>query len=64
MSAIIIRTVLDSKALSPFIQCNVFVVVKVTLFKETGGAVLHGDEGGTERRQLSVGEVSVGIYGT
>lgn len=52
-----VLTLLNAKAAGPLLQGNVLVVVQVTSLEEAGGAVLHGDEGSTERGQLSVGQV-------
>lgn len=52
-----VLTLLNAKAAGPFLQGDVLVVVQVAGLKEAGGAVLHGDERGTERGQLSVGQV-------
>lgn len=49
-------TLLDAEACSPLLQGNVVVAVSVALIKEAGGAMLHGDEGSTQGRELSVRE--------
>lgn len=53
-------TLLDAEAAGPLIQSDVLVVVQVTGLEKAGGAVLHGDEGGTQWGQLGVGQVPAG----
>lgn len=50
-------TLLDAEAAGPLLQGDVLVVVQVAGLEEASGAVLHGDQGGTERGQLGVGQV-------
>lgn len=50
-------TLLDAKAAGPLLQGDVLVIVQVTGLKEASGAVLHGDQGGTQGGQLGVGQV-------
>lgn len=52
-------TVLDAEAGGPLLQGDVVVAVGVTLLEEAGGAVLHGNEGGTQRGELAVSEEAV-----
>ena len=52
-----VLTLLNAEAAGPLLQGDVLVIVQVASLEEAGGAVLHGDEGGTERGQLGVGEV-------
>lgn len=53
----LVLTLLNAEAAGPLLQGDVLVVVQVTSIEEAGGAVLHGDEWGTERGQLGVGQV-------
>lgn len=57
-----ILTLLDAEAGGPLLQGDVFVVVRVALLEEAGGAVLHGNEGGTQGGELCVGQVSGGAH--
>lgn len=50
-------TLLDAKAAGPLLQGDVLVIVQVTGLEEASGAVLHGDQGSTQRGQLRVGQV-------
>lgn len=52
-----VLTLLNAEAAGPLLQGDVLVVVQVASLEEAGGAVLHGDEGSTERGQLGVGQV-------
>lgn len=52
-----VLTLLNAEAAGPLLQGDVLVVVQVASLEEAGGAVLHGDEGGTEGGQLGVGQV-------
>lgn len=52
-----VLTLLNAKAAGPLLQGDVLVVVQVASLEEAGGAVLHGDEWGTEWGQLGVGQV-------
>lgn len=52
-----VLTLLDAKAAGPLLQGDVLVVVQVAGLEEASGAVLHGDQGGTQRGQLRVGQV-------
>lgn len=54
----VVLTLFQAEALGPFLQGDVFVVVSITLIKEAGGAMLHGDQRSTQRGQLRVGQVS------
>lgn len=56
-----ILTLLDAKACSPLLQSDVIVAVSVTLLEETGGAMLHGNEGSAQGGELCVGQVSGGV---
>lgn len=49
-------TLFDSKAVGPFLESDVLVIVSITLIKEAGGAVLHRDKRGTQRGQFGVGQ--------
>lgn len=49
-------TLLDAEAGGPLLQGNVVVAVSVALLEEAGGAVLHGNEGSAQGRELGVGE--------
>lgn len=49
-------TLLDAEAGSPLLQGDVVVAVGVALIEEAGGAMLHGNEGGAQGRELGVGE--------
>lgn len=49
-------TLFNAKAAGPLLQSNVIVLVSITHLEEGGGAVLHGNERGTQRGQLSVGQ--------
>lgn len=51
-------TLFDAEAGGPLLQGDVLVLVSVALLKETGGAMLHGNEGGAQRGELRVGQVS------
>lgn len=53
----LVLTLLNAEAAGPLLQGDVLVVVQVTSVEEAGGAVLHGDEWGTEWGQLGVGQV-------
>lgn len=55
-------TQLEAEAGGPLLQGDVFVAVGVALLEEAGGAVLHGDEGGSQWGQLRVGQVSGGAH--
>lgn len=50
------HTLLDAKAGGPLLQGDVVVAVSVALLEEAGGAMLHGNEGSTQGRELGVGE--------
>lgn len=52
-------TLLDAEAAGPLLQGDVLVVVSVALLEEARGAVLHGNEGGAQGRQLAVRQVAV-----
>lgn len=49
-------TLLDAEAGGPLLQGDVVVAVGVALIEEAGGAMLHGNEGGAQGRELGVGE--------
>lgn len=53
-----ILTLLDAEAGGPLLQGDVVVAVGVALLKEAGGAMLHGNEGGTQGGELGVGQVA------
>lgn len=52
-----VLTLLNAKAAGPLLQGDVLVVVQIASLEKAGGAVLHGDEGGTKGGQLGVGQV-------
>lgn len=49
-------TLLDAKAGGPLLQGDVVIAVGIALLEEAGGAMLHGNEGGAQGRELGVGE--------
>lgn len=53
-----ILTLLDAEAGGPLLQGDVVVAVGVALLEEAGGAMLHGNEGGTQGGELGVGQVA------
>lgn len=57
----VLLTLLESEAGGPLLQGDVLVVVRVALLEEAGGAVLHGNERGTQGGELRVGQVSVQV---
>lgn len=50
-------TLFDAEAGGPLLQGDVFIIVGVAGLEEAGGAMLHGDEGGTQGGELGVGQV-------
>lgn len=50
------HTLLDAEAGGPLLQGDVVVAVSVALLEEAGGAMLHGNEGSAQGRELGVGE--------
>lgn len=56
-----ILTLLDAEARGPLLQSDVIVAVSVALLEETGGAMLHGNEGSAQGGELRVGQVSGGV---
>lgn len=55
-----ILTLLDAEACGPFLQGDVFVTIGVTLLEEASGAMLHGNERGTQGGELCVGQIPDG----